>query len=111
MRLRFCLGAALVLLVAAPVRADLAPPPPVLPVYGKTPRPHRIVISGLALSAAVASAGLIVGRRGRSSRPFLLLAAVLLAATGTLAAWSWSQWGRHDHDVKNRDRFGRDSLL
>ena len=81
-------------------RADIRPPrprPPARPTFAgrDLPRPLHVVVAGLALGAAAASAGLLYFRRERkwllALRVGALLAAIVVVTSASaLAYWSYS---------------------
>jgi hypothetical protein len=83
-------GLLVVLALSLPpvARADIPPPPPLGLKDSPGPQPLSIVLTGLAISVAVALGGFAAFRSGRRALfvPCLMGAVLLLVATGVLTA-------------------------
>lgn len=82
--------------------ADVAPPPPNLPLVGGTiPHPMMVIVLGCCFAAAFWMLGRMLA--GNKGQPAWSIIAVLVIATLTLAsaAWTSAQWSAYAEVERN----------
>jgi hypothetical protein len=96
------------------VRGDIPPRPPNPPARptlagGEVPRPLHVVVAGVALTAAIAGAGIWLARGGGQARRTsgwgaIVAAVAVLCGAGLLAYWSHSALRSYEAEKDRLDR-------